>query len=284
MTAAGDPLPFRKHRRTLARVTGITAAPDAGVLVKLALAGDTAAFASLYRANVGVVSRVVRAGIANPDAAADVVQDVFTKALERLASLREPDRFRPWLLSIARHAVVDRHRSASRSPTTSLEEEWANEPPEAGPSSEELAELSELAGLVAGCVAGLSRRDATAVSMVTHLGLGPAEVAVALGVTRDTAKVIVHRARRRLRDALALELMVRRKGPGCPTFDAIDPADVAATARHVRSCAACADLVESEVQLYGAASFTAASFTAAPFTPAPFTSEAETFHPHVGIA
>lgn len=248
----------------LGQVTGITAAPTEGDLVRLALAGDTAAFASLYRANVGAVNRVVRSGVSNAEAAADIVQDVFVKALERLASLREPDRFRPWLLSIARHAVVDRHRFAGRTPTTSLDGDFADEPVDAGPSSDELAELSELASLVAGCVAGLSQRDAVAVSMVTHLGLGPPEVAVALGVSRETAKVIVHRARRRLRDALALELMVRRRGPGCPAFDALDPDDLVATARHVRSCPVCALLVEGEVQLYG--------------------SEPQTLDPHVGIA
>lgn len=228
------------------------------------MAGDMAAFASLYRANVAAVTRVVRGGISDVESAADVVQDVFVKALERLASLREPERFRPWLLSIARHAVIDRHRSAGRTRTSSLDGESAADPVDTGPSAGELAELAELARLVAGCVAGLSRRDATAVSMVTHLGLGPAEVAVALGVSRDTAKVIVHRARYRLRDALALELMVRRRGPGCPAFDALDIDDLVATARHVRSCPACADLVEAEVRLYG--------------------SEPEALHPHVGIA
>jgi len=248
----------------LGTVTGITAAPTESDLVGLARAGDTAAFADLYKANVAAVRRVVHAGIANPDTAADVVQDVFVKALERLGSLREPDRFRPWLLSIARNAVVDRHRSAGRAPTSSLDEEWAAEPVETSASAEDLVELSELARLVAGCVAGLSQRDAIAVSMVTHLGLGPAEVAVALGVSRDTAKVIVHRARRRLRDALALELMVRRMGPGCPIFDALDAHDVLATARHVRSCPACAELVDVEVHLYS--------------------SEPEALHPHVRIA
>jgi len=248
----------------LGRVSGSTAAATESDLVGLALAGDTAAFADLYKANVGAVRRVVQAGIANTETAADVVQDVFVKALERLASLREPDRFRPWLLSIARNAVVDRHRSAGRAPTSSLDEEWAAEPVETAASAEDLAELSELARLVAGCVAVLSQRDATAVSMVTHLGLGPAEVALALGVSRDTAKVIVHRARRRLRDALALELMVRRNGPGCPVFDALDTHDVLTTARHVRSCPACADLVDVEVSLYS--------------------SEPEALHPHVRIA
>jgi RNA polymerase sigma factor (sigma-70 family) len=249
----------------LGQVTGATTVPVEGELVARAMLGDATAFAALYRANVAGVSRVVHGGISNPEAAADVVQEVFVKALERLSSLREPDRFRPWLLSIARNAVVDRHRTAGRAPTCSLDAESAVELVDAGPSAEELAELSDLAGLVAGCVAGLSHRDATAVSMVTHLGLGPAEVAVALGVSRDTAKVIVHRARRRLRDALALELMVRRQGPGgCPDFDALGVHDLVAAARHVKSCPACAVLVEAEVGMYG--------------------SEPETHHPHAGVA
>ena len=44
--------------------------------------------------------------------AQDVVQDVFLKALERLATLRDPDLFGPWLMSIARHAGVDHRRGA----------------------------------------------------------------------------------------------------------------------------------------------------------------------------
>jgi len=37
---------------------------------------------------------------------------------------------------------------------------------------------------------------------VTQLGLGPEEVATALGITAGNAKVILHRTRRRLRTAL----------------------------------------------------------------------------------
>lgn len=48
----------------------------------------------------------------------------------------------------------------------------------------------------------LSGRDVTALNLVGHLGLAPAEIAATLGVTQGAAKVIVHRARQRLRDAL----------------------------------------------------------------------------------
>jgi len=40
------------------------------------------------------------------------------------------------------------------------------------------------------------------VSMVVHLGFGPDEVAAALGISRGNVKVVLHRARRRLRAAL----------------------------------------------------------------------------------
>lgn len=222
--------------------------PNDGDLVRLALIGHMTAFAALYVSNVGAVTTVVRAGINDPEVAADVVQDIFVRALERLRSLREPDRFRPWLLAIARHAVIDRQRIAGRS----LVGQFDQEPACVGPSTEELAEVAELAELLAGCVAGLSRRDATAVSMVANLGCGPQQVAAALGVTRQTAKVIVHRARHRLRDALALELMVRRRGPGCPGFDALGADDVVAAARHVRTCGACAEMVGTAVGSYAA--------------------------------
>ena len=220
-----------------------------GELVTLARTGDAAAFATLYRSNVRAVTTVVRGGINNPETVADLVQDVFVKALERLETLRDPDSFHAWLMSIARHTVVDRQRLTGRRQVDSLDRDDADEPVTGGASTEELAELAELAELVAGCVAGLSARDATAVSMVTQLGLGPPEVAAALGVTRQTAKVIIHRARYRLRDALALELMVRRLQPGCAIFDALED-DVIAASRHVRTCPACEELVAAEIELY----------------------------------
>jgi RNA polymerase sigma factor (sigma-70 family) len=221
-------------------------------LVRHALGGDPAAFTALYRANVGAVTHIVRDTVSDPQAAADLVQETFARALEKLGSLREPERFRPWLMTIARNAVRDRHRSSGRVRVESLDDEASPDPADPGPSTEELAELAELADLVTGCVAGLSLRDATAISMLTHLGLTPKEIAPSLGVSAGTAKVIVPRARHRLRDALALELMVRRLAPGCPEFERLGLEDLAAAGRHVRICSECERLVRSEVELYDA--------------------------------
>lgn len=228
-------------------------------LVADVLGGDSAAFAALYRSHVGAVQTVAREGISDREAAADLVQEVFARAFERLSSLRDPERFRPWLLAIARHAVTDHQRraasalaigpsAAGRGSVEAAEERIPD--PSLGP--DDLAELAELAHLVRGCVAGLSVRDATAVSLATQLGMAPAEVGAALGISTGAAKVVLHRARRRLHDAVALEMLVRRKGAACPDLERIDPRRRVEAARHVRDCRRCAALARSEVSLYGA--------------------------------
>ena len=74
-------------------------------LVGLVRAGDPSAFAALYRAHAPAVYRVARERVPLLEAATDVVQETFARALANLDKLREPDRFRPWILSIARHAA-----------------------------------------------------------------------------------------------------------------------------------------------------------------------------------
>src|SRR5688572_32461916 len=46
--------------------------------------------------------------------AEDVFQDVFARAYERLASLRDDSAVRPWLAQLTRNACVDRLRTSAR--------------------------------------------------------------------------------------------------------------------------------------------------------------------------
>jgi RNA polymerase sigma factor (sigma-70 family) len=222
-----------------------------GELVTAVLRGDSAAFAELYRLHVRAVAVVIRDRSHDPDEVTDLIQETFVRALEGLPSLREKDRFRPWLLTIARHTVIDHGRASTRRgsvPEAVVEEEV----PVKGAGPDEVAELRDLARLLSGCVASLSVRDATVVGLVTELDFSNADVASALGISAGAAKVVVHRARRRLRDALALELMVRRRGAGCDEFARLyDEGNLADAARHVRACPACDTQVHSDISLYG---------------------------------
>jgi len=214
-------------------------------LVAAVRSGDSRAFADLYREHVESVRRVAYHLVGDSDATADAVQDTFTRALQHLDDLREPDRFRPWLLAIARHAATDQLRARKR--VTALDESHDELLASTGPGPESVAEVRELADQVQGCVAGLSKRDAAAVTMVTQLGFSPAQVADALGVTPGAAKVIVHRARRRLRNALALQLMVKQPTLACDDFQKLLTDDPLAAAKHIEQCETCIERASAEV-------------------------------------
>lgn len=131
-------------------------------------------------------------------------------------------------------------------------DDFAAEPVATTSGPDVVVELNELAALIRTCVGQLSIRDATALTLVTQLGFGPADIATSLDVSPGAAKVILHRARRRLRDTLALELLVRRRGGACAEFDAcFTTGDLIGAGRHVRSCQSCGALADSEVSLYG---------------------------------
>jgi RNA polymerase sigma-70 factor (ECF subfamily) len=93
----------------LVQVTPRPAPGEDARLVRLARGGDERAFAALYSRYAPVVHGILLARVPRPEVA-DLVQDVFLLALQRLASLREPAAFGGWLVRIARHRAVDFHR------------------------------------------------------------------------------------------------------------------------------------------------------------------------------
>lgn len=123
---------------------------------------------------------MVRTGAADCD---DVVQEVFTLAWRRIGDLRDPGRFRSWLLQIARRAVIEHGRRHRCRPGLDRDDERV------------LHAVTDHGAL--------SRRDALVIAMVADLGFDLADVADALDITSNNAVVVLHRARRRLRATLA---------------------------------------------------------------------------------
>ncbi len=71
-------------------------------MVRLAAAGDTVAFARLvaaYHRDMVRVAFVVCGG--SQDLADDAVQAAWAIAWRKLRSVRDPDRVKPWLVSVA---------------------------------------------------------------------------------------------------------------------------------------------------------------------------------------
>jgi RNA polymerase sigma-70 factor (ECF subfamily) len=82
-------------------------------LVKAVLSGDKHVFAELVRRYERPVRAVALDVVGNYHSAADVAQDAFVRAYERLAGLRKPESFGPWLMKITRRCALD---SARRKP------------------------------------------------------------------------------------------------------------------------------------------------------------------------
>jgi RNA polymerase sigma-70 factor (ECF subfamily) len=78
-------------------------------LVRSARDGDRAAFAALYERYKRMVHGILLAHVPYCDVE-DLMQAVFTQALERLPHLRDADAFGGWLAAITRNLAVDHHR------------------------------------------------------------------------------------------------------------------------------------------------------------------------------
>ena len=214
-------------------------------LVDAARAGDMQAFGTLYTRHIDAVRREISRTTGDAPVV-DLAHDVFIRALEALPSLREPAAFKGWLLTIARRAAIDQR--ACRGREQALDDADTDALEDGGRRPDDLATLRELTMLVRGTVAGLSARDAAAVRLVTDLGFSPDDLAPALGLTPGAARVVLHRARRRLRDALVVELLVRLQLDGCAELAPLhETGDALAAARHVRQCPTCQDAARSEV-------------------------------------
>lgn len=176
--------------------------PDAD-LVEAAINGDSQAFDALYRRYHSLVYGIVRAdarGTADTD---DITQEVFAQAWTRLSSLRDTSLFRSWLTQITRRTIIDHYRHGARRPPLRNDDDLAlGALPSPADSPDEIAQLRELARTVEGGINDLSPRDATVVSLAVHFGFGPTDIGEALGITPGNAKVVLHRARKRLRDSI----------------------------------------------------------------------------------
>lgn len=169
-------------------------------LVKAALGGRTVAFEALVRRHLRAAYAVALARTGSPHDSEDVCQEAFIAALERLATLRDPDKFGPWLLEIVRNRALNllrRRRVRSEEP---LEEATAfggrSDP---GRDAERAALRDDLLGALAAL--DETRREVALLHDVE--GWRHAEIAERLGMPEGTVRYHLHEARRTLRDRLA---------------------------------------------------------------------------------
>lgn len=97
-------------------------ATGATSIVQLAAAGDAVAFARIvnaYHADMIRVAYVVSGG--DQDAADDAVQAAWSIAWRKLGSLRDPERLKPWLVSVAANEARQLCRRRRRSTVVEID-------------------------------------------------------------------------------------------------------------------------------------------------------------------
>jgi RNA polymerase sigma-70 factor (ECF subfamily) len=163
--------------------------PDVADVVAAA-AGDVAAFERLVRLTQGGVWRYVVHIVGDSALAEDIAQEVFLRVHRKLHTLQEPDRFIPWLLSVARNAAYDAGRSKQRRPVELVGD---RELPTTGQTQDPHITLEVYEALEA-----LDSDLREAIILVGVIGLSYEEAASAIGIPEGTVKSRVFRCRKLL--------------------------------------------------------------------------------------
>jgi RNA polymerase sigma factor (sigma-70 family) len=142
--------------------------------------------------------------LVDPGEAEDITQDVLIKLWKSGGEI-DPDRLGAWLLTVTRNACTDvlrrRRRTAEIIPIR-RETHPPTDHPSSAPGPERVAAGSQLGEKILKALNELSERARTVVIMREIQGLSYREISDVTEIHIDTVRVILHRARRRLRESL----------------------------------------------------------------------------------
>ena len=165
----------------------------------LRASSDFDAFAELYRRHACPIFRFVRGQTPSDEVAEDLTAQVFFKALSSADTWRGDGPYKAWLFSIARNCVSTwrKHKQITAISTESLPD---RADPSPSPASHVL--VGEARDLVWKRVAELppAQREAVALRYLKDLSIE--EVARRTRRTKGAVRILLHRARTRLRAAM----------------------------------------------------------------------------------
>jgi RNA polymerase sigma factor (sigma-70 family) len=218
-------------------------------LVTAYLAGDRNALASIYDLYAPGLYDTAAAMLSDRHDAADMVQDVFCIAAERLNQLRDPNRLKPWLYAVLRNEVYRRTKKRKRTTPTDFQSPTVPDVVAAfDPNAEGAAtSFDELAELVRSAAAGLDERDRLVLELSVRQGLTGTDLADALGVSPEQSYSLVHRMRDRVEKSLGAFTVAKMGRNDCQELASIvsgwngefSVLIRKRVARHIDECAIC---------------------------------------------
>jgi RNA polymerase sigma factor (sigma-70 family) len=164
-------------------------------------------FEAWFRDHRPVVYRYVRFRVSTREVAEDVTSDVFFKALRSLDRY-DPQRAAPrtWLLRIARNAITDHLRALKRRGSLQVSLDRVPDLVSSSRSAEEAVIREERLTRIMNASKMLRPADQEVISLRFGAGLGNAEIAEALQISNNAVAVRLHRAVKRLKEAVDEQL------------------------------------------------------------------------------
>jgi RNA polymerase sigma-70 factor (ECF subfamily) len=170
----------------------------AAATVAEAMAGDTLAFARIVRAHHDDMARLCFVICGDREMAQDAVQAAWPHVWRKLGSLREPDRLRSWLLSVAANEARQMVRRQRRGRVVEIE--VADIGSTSGDPQQRTAQTDLLAA-----IRRLAPDDRALLAMRYVSGFDATEIGRALGMSpsgvRSRLARLVGRLRQELSDA-----------------------------------------------------------------------------------
>ena len=171
--------------------------PPDHLLVRRAIDGDERAMHALWSRHAPHIDAVVRRLVGDPDAAADIAQDVWIQLFRALPTFRGEAQFATWAHRIAVNRTLNalrRIRRLDRMETEIAEDSAATEPE---------GDRALLAATIHEAAARLSPGARTVFMLHDVEGYTHEEIAEALGITAGGSKSQLFKARAKLRRLLA---------------------------------------------------------------------------------
>jgi RNA polymerase sigma-70 factor (ECF subfamily) len=173
-------------------------------LATLSQSGSREAFGVLAERWNRPLYRFLHRMLGDEEAARDTCQETLLKAYRNLDRLRDPERFKPWLHTIALNACRDRGRSTRlrRLREVGLDESEPLEP--ATEDSDPLAEAErrDVGEVLAKALARLPIDQRTAIVLREYQGFNSAEIATLTGVPATTVRSRIYYGLKALRRML----------------------------------------------------------------------------------
>jgi RNA polymerase sigma-70 factor (ECF subfamily) len=175
---------------------------DLRPLVEAAKAGDRRALDDLVRATYADTFTLAHRLTGNEDDARDVVQETYLRAYRALRRFRGDAQFTTWLYRITANCSANLLVKRGRTRTEPLSDEEPVVDLRAAGDPEARAAGAHDRQVIGAALAGLPLKLRQVIVLRDIYDLPHSTIASELGISEAAAKVRLHRARRRLREAL----------------------------------------------------------------------------------